>query len=60
MNELTTWLQDHITDCDRNLVNLRHHAEVVCDGDDGGPTVAEEESFKSALEFVMSHIKNDN
>jgi len=59
MKELTAWLQVQLADCDRNLTNLRHHEEVAGESEDG-PTVTKEESFKSALEFVLHHIKNDN
>jgi hypothetical protein len=57
MQELKYWLESNIIESELALVHLRHHAETVSDGDFGSPTVGEEESFKSALEFVLRHLK---
>jgi hypothetical protein len=60
MQELKYWLESNIIESELALVHLRHHAEVANDGDFGSPTVAEEESFKSALQFVLRHLERNN
>ena len=61
MKELTAWLQGQLADSEKL------HAEFLAACSDNDYSDIEEEiqmreeaGFKSALQFVLSHIKNDN
>jgi hypothetical protein len=55
MDELKYWLESNILESQIALVTLKHFEETS--GDTGGSTVAEEESFKSALQFVLRYVE---
>lgn len=59
MEELKYWLESNILESQIALVTLKHLEEVSGESENG-TTVAEEESFKSALQFVLRHLEGSN